>query len=151
MCTSGLIKFYPTFILLRFICLLQNPQVSSLHKHSFSKCSVRSFFFTCMPHSRCTHGILRNRQLFIWFCVETIKSLWLTTFTHCNHLLIYTIQWVTKVFRHLAGSVILSAEQNSVNRMLEPYKLVLYKNDFIAHGKLLATNKNVPSGPKGYF
>ena len=82
-------KFYPTFILLRLICLLQYPQVSSLHLHSFSKCSVRSAFFTYMPHSGCTQGILRNWQLFMWFCVET-KNHWglhWTTCSHCNQLL----------------------------------------------------------------
>ena len=58
--------------MLRLIFLLQNSQVSSLHLHSFSKCSVRSAFFTYMPHSGCTQGILRNGQLLMWFCVETI-------------------------------------------------------------------------------
>ena len=64
-----------TFILLRLICLLQNPQFASLYSHSFAKCSVRSAFFTSMPHSGCTQGILRYSQLLVWLCVVTNTEL----------------------------------------------------------------------------
>ena len=81
-----LFSFHSTFILLRLICLLQNAQVSNLYLHSFSKCSVKSAFFTCMPQSGCTQCILRNGQLLMWFCIET-KIVF--TFSSCIITLFY--------------------------------------------------------------